>query len=312
MQMSSNCIEIREQIIEQSYAWGPYENKEVCDPKRRIIHKAPFRDRVVHQAIAQVLDPILERHLIHHTYACRTGKGTSHALETAMRWVKRRPYALRLDVSKYFASIDRMRLINKLDRIVPDQRLMALLRDLVLSFNPGIPIGNLTSQLFANLYLNDLDQFIKRELKVKEYMRYMDDLLILTDSRESAWRIRDAIREYAATEKLHIPDHKTTLHPTESGVPFLGYRLFAQGRPRIHRRKIRRLGECPRKARRHANPEARRWATVAGWYGSARYGITEGLAQDLGILDEIRHLRRVCHVWRRGSEALCKQHRDPP
>lgn len=291
MNMSAHCMELQECLLAGSYAWGPYETKEVCDPKRRIIHKAPFRDRVVHQAIAEVLEPILERHLIHHTYACRAGKGTSHALETAMRWVSRKPYALRLDIAQYFASVNRENLTAKLARLVPDPRLMALLESLVMSFEPGIPIGNLTSQLFANLYLNDLDQFIKRTLKVKGYVRYMDDFLVLADDRDSCWRLRDAIRTFAESEGLSIPDRKTSLHRTTTGVPFLGYRLFANARPRIHRRKIRRLGQCLRKAARHRTPEARRWSTIAGWYGSARFGITEKLALDLGIADEIHQLR---------------------
>jgi RNA-directed DNA polymerase len=289
--MSIHCIEIREQLLTESYVWGPYEIKEVCDPKRRIIHKAPFRDRVVHQAIAEVLDPILERHLIYHTYACRKNKGTSHALETAMRWVSRKPYALRLDIAQYFASVKGDKLIAKLARIVPDTRLMTLLESLVTSFEPGIPIGNLTSQLFANLYLNDLDHFIKRKLKVKEYLRYMDDLLILSSDRQTAWKLRDAIQMFAEAEGLRIPNHKTSLHPSSSGVPFLGYRLFANKRPRLHRRKIRRLGECLRKAARGPDAEKKRWATIAGWYGTAHFGLTPKLARDLQIATEVQQLR---------------------
>jgi RNA-directed DNA polymerase len=288
LHLDQNCINLREQIQADSYVWGPYTAKTVCDPKRRTIHKAPFRDRVVHQTIADVLNPILERHLIHTTFACRCGKGTNAALEYAMVQAKHYPFALKMDISKYFASVNHALLMEKLARIVPDKRLIALLESLVRSFSPGIPIGNLTSQLFANLYLNDLDQFVKRHLKVKHYLRYMDDMLFFAQEKSTAWQLADEVRACAARHTLDIPPHKTQLFRTQTGVHFLGYRIFSAARPRLLARRLRRLRARLRRAARSPAPTRARRSTIMGWYGSAKYGLSQNLCTDLGIINDLR------------------------
>jgi RNA-directed DNA polymerase len=287
LHIDRHCLHLREQLLAGTYCWGPYESTIVVDPKRRVIHKAPFRDRVVHQAMADVLNPILERFLIHTTYACRFGKGTDTALKAAIELARRHEFAVKMDISKYFASVNHSRLLEKLRRIVPNGRYMALLESLVLSFSPGIPIGNLTSQLFANLYLNDLDQFIKRDLKVKYYLRYMDDMLFFLHDKETAWRLVHAVREKAALDALTFPARKVQLYRTRSGVNFLGYRIFNTGRPRMLSRKLRRLREKLRAAAKSAHPKKARQRTISGWYGSARYGLSPRLCTDLGIADDV-------------------------
>ena len=281
--LSQELFQLRQQLLAGVYEFGPYQQKIVIDPKKRLIHKAPFRDRVVHQAITFVLEPRMERHLIFDTHACRKGKGTDLALNRAQAACKSHKYALKMDVSKYFKSINQHLLLCKLKRIVPDRRLMELSQNLVMSFEEGIPIGNLTLQIFANWFLNDLDQFIKRTLKVKSYFRYMDDLLIFGQTKAQLWGFAHAIANFGAQEELLFPKSKTYVFPTAKGVPFLGYHLFANRKPRMHQRKLRRLRAGLKQALKMQHPSLARLKFLAGWMGSAGRGLCPKLRADLGI-----------------------------
>jgi hypothetical protein len=199
-------------------------------PKLRKIEAAPFRDRIVHQAIAEVIEPLLDPKFYHHSYACRSGRGTHRALQVLKGWITKDPkkHYLQMDVSKYFPSIDRDILFQLLENTIADARFLTLLKAL-LDSSPGkcgIPIGNLTSQIFANAYLNEMDQFIKRELHVKRYIRYMDDIVLIGD-REQLREWKAEIERFGAEKlRLRFHPHKVALAPIERGISFVGYRVF--------------------------------------------------------------------------------------
>ena len=166
--------ELRQDLLQGNYTAGAYRQFTIIDPKERIISAAPFKDRIVHHAIINVLEPVFERQFIYHTYACRKGKGTHAAARYAFKCAERSTYFLKLDVRKYFDSIDHTVLKSLLCRIIKDTRCLELLFSVIDSYvschaapdsaSRGLPIGNLTSQFFANLYLSPLDHFVLEQL----------------------------------------------------------------------------------------------------------------------------------------------------
>jgi RNA-directed DNA polymerase len=229
--LEANLIQMRTDLLDERYQWGAYREFWVVDPKLRKIESAPFRDRVVHHAIHEVLEPLFDPSFYTHSYACRSGRGSHSAVQQLRRWIGNHPdgYYLQMDVAKYFPSVDRGVLFTKIEKRVGDPIFLRLIRSL-LRASPGacgIPIGNLTSQLFANLYLDTLDQFIKRELRVPRYVRYMDDLVLLSPSLDELRIWRKKIEEIGQDQlKLRFHPHKVSLGRVRDGVSFLGYRTY--------------------------------------------------------------------------------------
>jgi hypothetical protein len=217
-----------------------------------------YRDRVVQWAIYRQLYPFYDKMFIEDSYACRRDKGTHKAADKLQYWlrqVSRKPgnwYYLKLDISKYFYRVDHLVLLDILGRRIKDQRLMRLLSEIINSedtrfglpagISPeecpeedwlddvGMPIGNLTSQLFANIYLNELDQLCKHELHLHYYIRYMDDVIILSDNKAELAEIKRIIEEFL-NDYLHLDlNNKTAIRPCEGGVDFVGYRIWATHR----------------------------------------------------------------------------------
>lgn len=249
--LEAEVLAIRSSLEAGTYSWGPYYSFWVIDPKLRRIESAPFRDRVVHQAMHEVMLPLFEPSFYRHSYACLPGRGTHRSVEQLHRWVRARPdhHYLQMDVSKYFPSIDRGILLSLLEARIGDERFLDLVRSLLRSSpgGGGIPIGNLTSQLFANVYLDVLDQFIKRELRVPRYVRYMDDFVILSPEKAELERWRGQIEEFAR-ERLRLTFHpdKVDLRRVKEGVAFVGHRTYPHGifmRGRCLRRFRKRLRE---------------------------------------------------------------------
>lgn len=233
--LEANLLALREELLSGTYAHGPYRRFVVADSKRREIQAAPFRDRIVHQCVVAALEPLYERRFMYDSYACRKGKGTHAAIARFERFARVSRYALLMDVSKYFASIDHGILLSLLSRRVRDERMLALCRLIVESSEEapdrGIPIGNLTSQLFSNIYLNELDQYVKHALRVRRYVRYMDDFILLHDDREYLRALKDEITEFLARRlALTAHPHKVRIERTARGVAFLGLRVFPHHR----------------------------------------------------------------------------------
>ena len=197
--LEDNLFQLQEELAEGSYRPGSYTHFTIHEPKRRLISAAPFRDRVVHHALCNVVEPAFERSFIHHSYANRIGKGTHRALDQCWRWASRYAYSLQSDVRQFFPSIDHAVLKTGLHRRIQDgdlRRLIGLILasgvgvlseeytvvyfpgdDLFAADRPrGLPIGNLTSQFWANCYMNAFDHFVVRELGCRAYLRYVDDV----------------------------------------------------------------------------------------------------------------------------------------
>lgn len=249
--LEKRIFEIRDELESGAYRWGDYYSFWVIDPKLRRIESAPFRDRIVHQAMSEVMLPLFEPAFYRHSYACLPGRGTHRAVLRLHRWLRGHPehHFLQMDVSKYFPSVDRSTLYSLLEARIADPRFLALLRSLIFEApgGRGFPIGNLTSQLFANVYLNELDQFIKRHLRVRHYVRYMDDLVLLAPTREAAIELRYHVEEFAQRRLgLIFNPHKVEIRRVSGGIGFVGHRIAPDGilmRGRCLRRFRKRLRE---------------------------------------------------------------------
>jgi len=212
--------------------WGGYRSFLISDPKLRTISTAPFEQRIMHHAIINVIGTILERPLIHHCYACRKGKGTHAAVLYAFKQCKSNPYFLKLDIRKYFDSVDHQILKIQLHRLIKDTRVLTLLDGIIDSYQTaqgsGVPIGNLTSQFFANMYLAGMDHYILEKLQVPAYCRYMDDFVLWSDSKKHLHDVYEKINGYVQNS-LHLTLKPPVFGRAVSGLPFLGFLVKESG-----------------------------------------------------------------------------------
>lgn len=251
-----------------TYRPGPYHTFWIFDPKPRLISAAPLRDRIVHHAVVRVIEPLFERRFIHHSYACRTDKGNHRALDQFVRWSKAKRYVLMLDVHKFFPSVDHIVLKGEIRRGLKDARTLDLLDRIIDGSNPqepvpewfpgdelltpslrrrGIPIGNLTSQFLANVLMDRVDHLVKDRLRVKRYLRYVDDLAVFHDDRGFLLEVRGAIREELRAMRLRLNEGKSRLRRVKEGLTFLGFTVTPRGvrlaapSVRRHRSRLRAL-----------------------------------------------------------------------
>ncbi|MGH9845337.1 MAG: reverse transcriptase domain-containing protein [Blastocatellia bacterium] len=231
--LESELFQLQEELTAGSYQPLPYRVFEVREPKPRQICESEIRDRVVHHAICNLLDPVFERRMIADSYACRIGKGAHRAVVRAQHFARSHNYFLQCDVRKYFASIEHAALKSLLRRILKDPPLLALLDRIIDHPLPGsapgrgLPIGNLTSQYFANLYLGELDHFVKERLGIRGYLRYMDDALIFGDDKAALHETLAAVRVYLDDRlKLGLKEEALRIAPVWTGISFLGFRIF--------------------------------------------------------------------------------------
>jgi len=254
-ELEDNLLVVQEGMTAGTYELGPYRKKWVYVPKRRLVMALPFPDRIVQWSIYQYLNPIYDRLFIEDSYACRKDKGSHKAakrLQYWMRQIDRKPgpdwYALKLDISKYFYRVQHEKLLEILARRVDDPDMMDFLRTVINSraepfglprgrkpdntppeewvYDVGMPIGNLTSQLFANIYLNELDQFCKHRLGIHYYIRYMDDVIIIGPGAPTLQRYRDVIAAYLSCELALDLNDKTSIQKMRRGVEFVGMRIW--------------------------------------------------------------------------------------
>jgi RNA-directed DNA polymerase len=335
--LERNLLGLRDQLLARSYRPGAYRQFTIYDRKARLISAAPFRDRVVHHALMNRVEPALDPTFIDDSYACRQGRGVHAAVARYQNWARRYPYVLKLDVSRYFPSIDHAILKAKLRRRIKDRDVLWLF-DLIIDSAPecappqpafpgddlvdlmqrrcGLPIGNLTSQFLGNLYLDDLDHYLKEVCGVRAYLRYVDDLALLDDDEGRLWDLRAAITGYLETERLRLHPHKQQLHATAEGVDVLGYRVFP-ARIRLRRdngyrfRRRLRAKAVAFAAGRIELADVR--TSVAAWVGHALHAQSEGLRR--AVLGAVcfsrgagRTMRPACAAGRR----LEQQTEEPP
>lgn len=247
--LKNNLTLLRVELLLHAYQPRPLKTFTLRDPKTRTISVSDFRDRVVHHAICNIIEPILDRTFIFDSYANRKGKGTLAAvkrLETFQRKVSKnktlvqkfnkrniiRSFFLKGDIKKYFDTVNHEILLEILKRKVKDKELLFLIRKILSNHQAkekgkGMPLGNLTSQFLANVYLNELDQFVKKQLKVKYYVRYVDDFVILHNDTNELYFYKERIEEFLGDHlRLKLNQDKSKIEPLARGIQFLGFRNF--------------------------------------------------------------------------------------
>ena len=266
--LETELFQLNTELAQKTYQPGIYKTFEIVEPKRRLISAAPYRDRVVHHALCNIIVPIFERTFIADSYANRVGFGTHRALRRFTQFARSQRYVIQCDIRQYFPSIDHAILKTQLRRKLKCKDTLWLIDTIIDNSNEqapvidhfpgdqlltplqrrrGLPIGNLTSQFFANVYLNGLDHFIKEQLKIKNYVRYVDDFALFSDDHQKLTLVRSAIEDYLAGIRLKIHPIKSQLFETKQGANFLGFRILPnQIRVRTEnlrraRRRLRRL-----------------------------------------------------------------------
>lgn len=252
-----NILSLREDLRNKTYQHGAYKEFKISDPKPRIIHKASVRDRLIHHALYRKLYPFYDKTFIADSYSCRKGKGTHKAINRFRRFFwkvsqnnTKTCWVLKCDIKKFFASIDHKTLVDILKEHIPDKDVLWLLEEVIESFNPGLPLGNLTSQLLVNIYMSEFDQFVKHKLKAKYYIRYADDFVILSENKEWLEAQAKPIRTFL-NDRLKLTVHKVCLKTFASGVDFLGWVHFPDHRALRTTTKKRMF----RKIQKHPNQE---------------------------------------------------------
>ena len=294
--LEENLLGLRDDLASGAYAHGGYVEFSVTDPKLRHIHKPSVRDRVVHHALTGFLTELYEPRFISDSYSSRKGKGTHAAVRRLHELCWReslhdaRPvWVLKCDVRRFFDSVDHAVLLAILGRRIRCPRTLALLEGVVSSFETapgkGIPLGNLTSQVFSNIYLDRLDQFVKRELRVPCYLRYADDFALVSRDREYLVRALSGIRAYLEGELgLGLHERKITFRRWRQGVDFLGYVDFphyALLRNRTRRRIVGKAAGRALLAREGVIGQEELDASLESYFGMLRHCRGDGVFREL-------------------------------
>jgi len=295
LRMEHHCLRLSEELLAGRWQPSPYRVFDITDPKPRTICAAPFADRVVHQALVQVVEPRFERGFVFDSYSCRIGKGTHAALQRVHRWAGEYPWVLKLDVQKYFPSIDHEVVLGLLGRKIRCARTLELFARILASWTSdeaplhwfpgddlwtpadrprGLPIGNLTSQFLSNVVLDVVDHRVKDGLGLRAYARYCDDLVVFG---RTARELHEVAREIAATlRRLRLVPHprKTQVFPSSQGVPWVGFCVYPD-RVALRREALRRLRKRVRVLAGERDPD-RRDSVLAALRGHASHGMSPG------------------------------------
>jgi len=231
--MEFELIRLHHELVSGTYEPGPYRCFSVHDPKERYICSVDFKDRVVHHALCRILEPLFEKWFIHDSCACRKDKGTHRAVSKVQDWSVTAGYFLKADVRKFFESVDHEVLKGLFARKIKDRKLLNLIELIIDKPVPGympgkgLAIGNLTSQWFANFYLDPLDHYIKDKLGIKHYIRYMDDFVVLSDDKVMLHEVKVKAGDFLKQElQLELKESACFVSSTREGIPFLGFRIF--------------------------------------------------------------------------------------
>lgn len=258
--LEDHLFELHRKLKNKTYRRGSYQDFYVNDPKRRHIHKANVSDRIVHHLLYKYLYEIFDKTFIYDSYSCRLNKGTHKAVKRLTKFTRKVSknytgdcWALKCDIKKFFASVDHKILKNLIERKIKDKNIPWLIGEVIDSFKPGvkplkgIPLGNLTSQIFANIYMNELDQFVKQELKVKYYLRYADDFIILDSDKEDLHRYTSILAMFLKGNlNLELHPKKIILRKLNWGIDFLGYIIlphYILPRTKTKRRILKKIKE---------------------------------------------------------------------
>lgn len=316
--LETQLVRLQDELVGGTYQPGPYREFEIFEPKRRMISAAPFRDRVVHHALCNVLEPIFERTFIHDSYACRKGKGTHAAVDRFQHFARTHRYVLKCDLRKFFPSVDHEVLKSAVARKIKDRETLALVHTIIDHsnsqelvdgwfpgddlFSPverrrGLPIGNQTSQFFSNVLLNSFDHFVKERLGVTGYVRYVDDFALFGSDKIELAAHRVACREFLTSMRLRLHPQKSVISRVVDGARFLGYRVFPDRRrlPRASlNRQRRRLHSMQVGFARGELDLATIHRRLVSWLGHARHADCTTLRTDL--LDDTLFTRETARA----------------
>lgn len=334
--LEGELLRLKAELQKGAYCPGKFKQFHIYDRKPRLISAAPFRDRVVHHAVMNLIEPYVDQRLYEHSYACRKEKGVHKAVKTYQQWANRYAYVLNVDVMKYFPSIDHEILKQKITRYVKDNKALALINTIVdhspkcnnditffegddlitgMQRKRGLPIGNLTSQIFANMYLTEFDFFLKQQCKAPAYLRYVDDCVVLADSKQQLWECHHAMEAFLQKERLLLHPKKTKLQPTKQPFSLLGYQVspykIRLGNASGYRYRRRLNGFA--KAFKRNNVSLREVSqSIAAWKGHAQHADSTQLRKAIfsGIIFSKgdASIPFSSSVARRGLEQQTKQH----
>lgn len=314
--LERNLFSLQEELISDTYRHGKYVSFSIHDPKSRLISAANFKDRIVHHALVAVLEPEYEKIFLPNSYANRIGKGTHKALKTCAANMKRYPYYLFMDVAQFFPSIDHQILMDILDYVLGDEKTRLLCQsilnsgemvlhdeydmrwfpgdDLFAVNRPrGLPIGNMTSQFWANVYLDPLDHLLEENRNDLEWLRYVDDIVVFSNSKGELHNIREKTIDYLSGLRLTIHEGSAQPTPVSQGLTFLGFRLFPE-HVRLKRKKLingyRKLTKARMQFTNERKMQENYTNQLRGWLNHLRQGNTyrlrSNVLQRLGISAE--------------------------
>jgi retron-type reverse transcriptase len=315
--LEKQLLQLQRELQQQTYEPGQFHTHWIYEPKKRLISAAPYSDRVVHHALMNVLEPILDRHFHPDSFACRKEKGTHKAANRLQSSMKRYGYVLQCDIQKFFPSIDHNALKSMFRRLIKDKRVLWLM-DLIVDssndqprqlcwfdgddlFTPlrrrrGLPIGNLTSQWFANWYLNGLDHYITSHLGIGRYIRYCDDFILLGNDKEQLKDAAGQIERYLASVRLRLHRNTLFIRPAKAGMTFVGYRIWPTHRL-LKKQNIRNLRRRIRWMKDAYSRGILEWKDVKlrldSWLGHAKHADTRILVKRLSREWKFRRDRAV-------------------
>lgn len=313
-QLADHLLALQRELLTFTYQPGDYVHFLIHDPKQRKISAAPFRDRVVHHALCNLIEPLFETQFIPHSYANRVGKGTHRAVDVLQTWARRYRYVLRVDIVRHFPSIDHALLYDILADAIHDDDTRWLIDQIIASgadvlrdeydmvYFPGddllaasrlrgLPIGNLTSQFWSNCYLNPLDWFIAQDLGCPAYLRYVDDFALFSDSKRQLYDWKQAIVERLARLRLTIHEREAQVMPTEAGTPWLGWVVYPTHKKLKRRNAVNFTGRFEHNLDLYAAGDisfAELDASVQGWIAHVDFGDTWGLRRHIFSTHPIR------------------------
>ncbi len=326
LELEKNLFELQEQLRNKTYKPGSYHTFNVYECKKRMISAAPYRDRVAHHALCNIIEPLFEKKFIFDTYANRKDKGTHRALDKYQRFAKNYKFVLKCDIKKYFPSIDHDILYSEINRIIKDKDVLWLVRIIIDNSNPqeevaeyfhgddlftplerrkGLPIGNLTSQLWAKVFLSRFYHFIKEELRCKAYIRYVDDFVLFAGTKKELWNYYKKIESYLEKHRLKIHPAKCEIFHSRMGVKFLGNRVYGTHRipykqnvMRFKRRFEKRIRHCLQGLITNEKLKL----SLAGWLGHIVHSDTYMLRKKLYSFFKEKHRGMdailPCSSWR--------------
>jgi RNA-directed DNA polymerase len=311
LQVADRLVELQTELYARTYRPGPYTHFTIHEPKRRKISAAPFRDRVVHHALCNTIEPLFEARFIADSYANRVGKGTHRAIDRLQGFAQRHRYVLRMDVVQHFPSLDHAILRAAIVEVVHDEDVLWLVdtilasgagvlteeydmvyfpsddpvtgsgQGLLAACRPrGLPIGNLTSQFWSNVYMNALDWYVIRDLGCPAYLRYVDDFALFADGKRQLWEWKRAVIKFLVALRLTVHESAAQVQPVVAGIPWLGFVIYPSHRL-LKRRNVlhfaKRLQHGFDLFRAGRITFAELDASVQGWINHVRYGDTWGL-----------------------------------